>query len=304
MKRFLCLGECMVEFAPTDQGLYRMGFAGDTFNCAWYARQLLGAEWAVQFGSVVGQDAASDQMLAYMQGHGVDVSTIRRVPDRTVGLYTIQLQDGERSFSYWRGEAAARLLADDEAWLDSILHGRDVIQFSGITLAILPPEKRQVLANTLTKARAAGALVAFDTNLRPRLWEGAEAMRDGLVLGASVADVVLPSFDEEEACFGDKSQDDTIARYRDVGARIIAVKNGAAPCHVWTEAEGTQTVAPIKVTNLVDSTAAGDSFAAGFLSALVQGASASEATKAASELAAQVIQHRGALAPEIFGNTL
>ncbi|PYG28304.1 sugar kinase [Pelagimonas varians] len=301
MNRFLCLGECMVELAPTSDGLYRMGYAGDTFNCAWYARQLLGDDWTVQYGTVVGQDAASDGMLEYMENHGIDTSTIRRVPDRTVGLYSIQLKNGERSFSYWRGEAAARLLADDEAWLDSILKDRQVIQFSGITLAILSPEKRQVLARALARAREGGALVAFDTNLRPKLWESEQAMRDGLVLGASVADVVLPSFDEEEACFGDKTQADTIARYREVGAKVIAVKNGKDTCHVWAEGVGESLVTPAVVTNVVDSTAAGDSFAGGFLVTLVQGATAAEATKEASELAAQVIQRRGALAPDIFG---
>ncbi len=290
----------MVELAPTGDGLYHMGYAGDTFNCAWYARQLLGDEWTVQYGTVVGQDAASDGMLDYMQTHGVDTSTVRRVSHRTVGLYSIQLKEGERSFSYWRGEAAARLLADDEDWLDSILAGRQVIQFSGITLAILPPEKRQVLARALTKARKGGALVAFDTNLRPKLWESAQAMREGLVLGASVSDVVLPSFDEEEACFGDKTQADTVARYRDVGAKIIAVKNGADACHVWADGDGETEVQPAKVETVVDSTAAGDSFAGGFLASLVQGATAAEATKNASQLAAQVIQRRGALAPDIF----
>ncbi|WP_299925746.1 sugar kinase [uncultured Pelagimonas sp.] len=301
MKRFLCLGECMVELAPTSDGLYRMGYAGDTFNCAWYARQLLGDDWVVQYGTVVGEDAASDGMLAYMEDHGVDTSTVRRVSERTVGLYSIQLKDGERSFSYWRGEAAARLLADDEAWLDSILADRQVIQFSGITLAILSPEKREVLARALTRARAAGALVAFDTNLRPKLWESKQAMRDGLLLGASVSDVVLPSFDEEEACFGDKSQADTITRYRNVGAKVIAVKNGPDTCHVWADGVGESLVTPAAVAKVVDSTAAGDSFAGGFLVTLVQGATAAEATKEASELAAQVIQRRGALAPDIFG---
>ena len=108
MTSFLALGECMVEIAPAEGGLSRVGFAGDTFNTAWYARQLLPEEWTVSYGSCIGSDAISDEMASYMQSHGVDTSTLRRFSDRTVGLYMISLQDGERSFSYWRGQSAAR----------------------------------------------------------------------------------------------------------------------------------------------------------------------------------------------------
>ena len=66
-KNFLSVGECMVEMSPADGGAYRMGFAGDTFNTAWYARRLLGDEWTVGYASCVGTDAISDRMVAAMQ---------------------------------------------------------------------------------------------------------------------------------------------------------------------------------------------------------------------------------------------
>lgn len=297
---FLAIGECMVELAPAGDGLLRMGYAGDTFNTAWYARRLLPPAWRVGYLSAAGDDAVSQGMLDFIAGAGIETDAVRRLKGRTVGLYLIQLQDGERSFSYWRGQSAARSLADDPAWLAAAFAGRDLLFFSGITLAILAPEARRVLSAALARARDAGAHVAFDTNLRPRLWESPEAMREGLMLGASVADTVLPSFDEERELFGDATPAATVARYRAAGAARVAVKNGAGPCHFWSAESGEGVLTPAPAGRVVDSTAAGDSFDAGFLAALLTGATIGEAVRRGADIAAKVIGVRGALAPELF----
>ncbi|MEL6765636.1 MAG: sugar kinase [Pseudomonadota bacterium] len=299
MKRFLAIGECMVEMAPAPGGLFRMGYAGDTFNTAWYARRLLPADWEVGYASAVGDDAISAEMLAFMAQERLETGSVRRLQGRTVGLYIITLDAGERSFAYWRGEAAARSLADDPGWLSDTLAGRDILFFSGITLAILPPEGRARLCAALSKARAAGAEVAFDTNLRPRLWRDTAEMRAGLTLGASVASIVLPSFDEEQSLFGDDSPDATAERYAEIGAGIVAVKNGAGPLTLHAEGK-TRHFRPKPVAEIVDSTAAGDSFDAAFLAALATGASLEDAVERAMALAARVIRAPGALAPDLF----
>lgn len=296
MPSFIALGECMVEIVPADGGLCRQGFAGDTFNAAWYARQCLPPDWAVDYGTCVGTDAVSDAMVDFIAAQGIGTGAIRRVPDRTVGLYLISLKDGERSFSYWRGQSAARMLAEDPAWLAGVLEGRAVIHVSGITLAILPPEGRARLAAALAQARAGGALVAFDTNLRPRLWESPQAMKDGLTLGARVADVVLPSFDEETALFGDATPQATAARYAALGARVVAVKDGGGPLTLLAEG-AVQVVPAVPVAQVVDTTAAGDSFAGAFLAGLATGRPLADAAGAAMAVAARVIQARGALVP-------
>ncbi|MEO0429318.1 MAG: sugar kinase [Pseudomonadota bacterium] len=299
MKSFLAIGECMVEMAPAGDGLFRMGYAGDTFNTAWYARRLLPADWRVGYASAVGDDALSSGMLDFIAREGVETGSIRRLPDRTVGLYMITLADGERSFAYWRGEAAARALADDPVWLAETFAGRDVLYFSGITLAILPPAARETLCAALKNARAAGADVAFDTNLRPRLWRDADEMRAGLTMGASAASIVLPSFDEEHGLFGDPSPEATAERYAALGPRIVAVKNGAGPLALHADGK-TAHFAPTPVARVVDSTAAGDSFGAGFFAALATGAPLEDAVARAMDLAARVIGEPGALAPRLF----
>ncbi|AAV95674.1 sugar kinase [Ruegeria pomeroyi] len=299
MTSFLAIGECMIELHETGDGLYRRGFAGDTFNTAWYAKRLLPASWRVGYASCIGQDTVSDEMAGFMAQEGIDTCALRRLPDRTVGLYMISLDNGERSFSYWRGQSAARQLASDPDWLDSVLSGADILYFSGITLAILCPDHRRALCDALARARSRGATVAFDTNLRPSLWEDTATMRAGLSLGASVADVVLPSFDEENGLFGDAEPQATIARYHAAGAGIVAVKNGGGDLTLW-DGKRLHNLPATPVARVVDSTAAGDSFGAAFMAGLATGASATDAAARAMSLAAQVVQSRGALVPGIF----
>src|SRR6185436_3301916 len=93
------------------------------------------------------------------------------------GLYAITLAGAERSFTYWRSDAAARRLADDPAALTKSLDDRALVYFSGITLAILAEPARRTLIAALAAARSAGTTVAFDPNHRPRLWADAAAAR-------------------------------------------------------------------------------------------------------------------------------
>jgi len=102
-----------------------------------------------------------------MAADGLDVSGIARDKDREMGLYLIELDGAERSFHYWRQNSAARKLADDHNALSKAVAGADIIHVSGITLAILAPAARDVLYAVLDAARASGALVAFDPNIRP-----------------------------------------------------------------------------------------------------------------------------------------
>ncbi len=291
---FLSIGECMVEMAPTEDGTYAMGFAGDTLNTAWYARKLLPESWNVSYLTAVGTDAVSDRMLSFLEDAGLDTSGVERRSDKTVGLYMIQLADGERSFAYWRSDSAAKCLAADADLLESRLDGAGLIYFSGITLGILSKPDREHLLAALSKARANGSVVAFDPNLRPRLWEGCAEMCDAIMDAARHSDIVLPSFEDEASHFGDGSPLETAARYEKVGVSLVVVKNG--PDEVTCKTDGVCTAYPaVAVTSVVDTTAAGDSFNAGFLAAHLQGKNLEQSVAAGAGLAGRVIGARGAL---------
>ncbi len=295
MHGILTIGECMVEMAPREDGAYSRNFAGDTFNTAWYLRRLLPQSASVDYCSAVGEDRISERMLAFMEQSGVGTGHVRRVADRTVGLYMIELDNGERSFAYWRSNSAAKLLAEDRDWLTSAAAGKTLILFSGITLAILSQAHREYLLEVLAGARRTGTLIAFDPNMRLRLWPDIPAMCEAVLDAAGVADIVLPSFDEDGQYYGDASPRETIERYRNAGASTVVVKNGPGRVHAEDRAEGEVTFDPRPVASVVDTTAAGDSFNAGFLAARLDGQSMVQAIERGALLSAKVIGQRGAL---------
>lgn len=292
--RVLSIGECMVELKQAEGGLLRQGFAGDTFNTAYYLRSFLPEAWQVDYFTAVGLDAVSDEMLAFIAGTGIGTGFIRRVPERMPGLYMIHLKDGERSFSYWRSTSAARLLADDPAVLRAAIDASDTVFFSGITLAILAPDALAVLLAEIGRAKAAGKLVAFDPNIRPRLWDDAGRMRRAISDGAAVSSVVMPSFEDETTHFGDASVDATIARYAGLGVDKLVVKDGAAGITLSFDGDRSF-VAAAKAAKIVDTTGAGDSFNGAFLANYLQTGDQLAAARFAAEVAAAVIGHHGAL---------
>jgi 2-dehydro-3-deoxygluconokinase len=292
--RLLSIGECMVELMQAEGGLMRKGFAGDTFNTAYYARQYLPADWSVDYFSAVGTDTISGEMLAFMESRGIGTAYVAPVEGRSPGLYMIHLKDGERSFSYWRSVSAARLLARDGDRLRAAMDVSDIIVFSGITLAILPAEDVETLLAELRRARAAGKRVAFDPNIRPRLWDDPERMRATITEGARAATLVMPSLEDETTHFGDATIEQTIARYRALGVAELVVKDGAEGATlIFGDA---RSHAPsTRVETIVDTTSAGDSFNGAFLARLTTGASPEAAARFAADVAAAVIQHHGAL---------
>ena len=295
-KRFVSVGECMIELSGGEGRQYRMGFAGDTLNTIWYARARLPADWTTDYVTALGDDAYSTEMRDFLATNGIGTGSIQTIAGRRPGLYMIRQHQGDRQFTYWRENSAARLLAEDPAALASAFQGADLVYFSGITLAILLPRARGRLLKAIVAARNAGALIAFDPNARPGLWKSVPVMGSVTTVAATLSDIVLPTYPDEQACFGDASPEAVAERYLGWGAEEVVVKNGAEPAFVATR-ESRGWVAPKPGAVSVDPTGAGDSFNGAYLSARAQGASPLEAAAAAHRLAAQVIAHRGALVP-------
>jgi 2-dehydro-3-deoxygluconokinase len=171
----------------------------------------------------------------------------------------------------------------------------DTAYFSGITMAILSDEDREILLTALSKARESGVNVVFDTNLRPRLWKSVDEMKQWVMKSAAVADMTLPSFDDEAEFFGDADKQATMARYHEAGVKQVIVKDGPNPVLFIDEAENEAEYAPTLNPSPVDTTAAGDSFNAGFLAAYLSGEKMEVAIKAGCDLSYQVVSQRGAL---------
>ena len=289
------VGECMLELSAREGCDWRMGFAGDTFNTLWALRALLPEDVAAAYVSAFGDDPFSRDQIAFFRDHGIGIANSPVIAGAWPGLYAITLTGAERSFTYWRADAAARRLADDAEALRASLHGRALAYFSGITLAILEPAARATLFAVLKSVRAGGTKVAFDPNYRPRLWSSPEAARAAIAEALEVADIALPTFPDEQALFGDATPSATVERLSAAGVGEIVVKDGESPALVAASGEAIS-VPAVKV-DAIDTTGAGDSFNGGYLAARLSGDGPVDAARRAHRVAAAVVQVRGALAP-------
>ena len=284
-----CIGECMVELRERPDGLLERRHGGDTLNTAVYLARL-GVR--VDYVTALGDDGWSDEMLAAWQAEGIGTGLVRRLPGRLPGLYLIHTSPGgERRFSYWRDSAAARALF---AHLPpGGLDGFGVLYFSGITLSIYDGPGQDALFTALAAARARGAWVAFDTNFRPRGWPDPELARRLFRRAFGLATHVLASSEDMRWLFGAHGEAELLQH---ASHAETLLKLDTPGCRLLYRGDDTLVTAD-PVTAVVDTTAAGDSFAAAYLAARLRGAPPMAAARAGHALAGVVVRHPGAIIP-------
>ena len=297
-------GECMIELQGEAFGTMRQTFGGDTLNTAVYlARSGAARGVRASYATGLGDDRYSDEMQRRWELEGVGTELVRRVPGRVPGLYTISVDErGERTFTYWRDNSAARCYFDVPGTpLELAADRLDALYFSGISLAILTAAARERLFGVARRVRAHGGRVIFDNNYRPRLWADAPTAQAAYTQALAVSDMALVTLDDEQLLYGDTSLDQSRARSLATACAEIVIKQGGAPVIVRIAGSAPIDVPAVPVQRVVDTTAAGDSFAGAYLAARLSGSSAADSAAAGARLAAQVIQHRGAIiAPELL----
>ena len=299
-KRFAAIGECMIELSDLGDGNMTLAFGGDTLNTSVYLARLgARAGIAVDYVTALGDDPYSDQMIVGWRKEGVGTELVARLPGRLPGLYAIRTDTaGERSFYYWRSAAAARDLFKSAAagGLAERLGGHDMLYLSGITLSILDNDSRAALMALVRQARGNGARIAFDSNYRPRGWPDTAEAQAVMNQMLRHVDIALPTLDDEQALFGVADADACIERMAALGVAEIVVKNGPQACAIRHDGRRVD-VETDAVATPVDTTAAGDSFNAGYLATRLGGGDPEAAARNGHRLATEVIRHRGAIIP-------
>lgn len=302
LNKIAIIGECMLELsrrpaADSDQNLnMALSYGGDTLNTAVYLSRL---GITADYITALGDDNMSSWMIDQWLKEGVGCGLVERYENSSPGLYMIELDEhGERSFLYWRDQAPVRRLFDSDAKTEKLyasISGYEWLYFSGITLALYDDESRQRMLSLIKRYRENGGKVIFDGNYRPRLWRSVEQSKQAYQAVYELTDIALPTIDDEQLMFGESDEKGVIGRLQGWGVGEIVLKMGEKGCLVAT-ASGSELVESRRV-QVVDTTSAGDSFNAGYLSVKIKGGSPKEAASAGHKLASVVIQHQGAIIP-------
>lgn len=294
MKKVACIGECMIELKQAEGGLFSRGYGGDTLNTAVYLARL-GA--AADYVTALGDDTLSDEMVAGWAAEGVGTSHVARLPGKLPGLYMIETDDkGERRFFHWRESAAARSLMDlpETSAILSSLASYEFVYLSAITLSLYNGDGRARLFAGIQRAREAGARFAFDTNFRARGWPDLNLARAVYQEAFEAADIVLASTEDLLPLYAGETNEGLLARIP--GAEVVLKLSEPASLlrldGVLHRVKAEPVTKPV-----IDTTAAGDSFAAAYVAARLAAADPVEAARAGHHLAGVVVCHPGAIIP-------
>ncbi|WP_295976982.1 sugar kinase [uncultured Variovorax sp.] len=247
----------------------------------------------VGWASRLGTDSMGRALLAAMRAEGIDCShVITDATQRTGFQFKGRVTDGsDPPIEYHRKGSAASHMgpADvDEAWLRSARH----LHATGVFAAISDTSLQAAL-KSMDVMRAAGRTISFDTNLRPTLWSSTETMRHWVNELAARADWVLPGIEEGLLLTGHSKPEDVAKFYRERGAKLVVVKLGAEGAYYDSDVAGTGRIDGFPVKEVVDTVGAGDGFAAGVVSALLEGRSVPDAVRRGAWIGARAVQVLG-----------
>jgi len=296
------IGECMLELShassknvDSEKAMW-MKYGGDTINTSVYlARNGV----SVSYVTGLGDDIMSDWLIEQWEGENVDCSMVTRMPNSVPGMYMINVtEEGERSFLYWRKNSPASRLFDNKGAAEvtfQSISGYPYLYLSGISLAILAQSACEHLIELMENYRRQGGKIIFDGNYRCKLWPTPDIAREVYTRVYKITDIALPTFEDEAELFGYDSVEEVLKSISELGPKEIVVKMGSEGCLVFQDDEMRYVQA--HVVDPVDTTAAGDSFNAGYLAARFSGKIGPEACFAGHALASQVIQYQGAIIP-------
>lgn len=291
----LTVGEAMALFAARTTGPLK--------DVEHFSRAVAGAELNVAIGlsrlglrvgyvSRVGNDMLGEYLLSAMAHEGVDRRYVQVDPLHPTGLMFKSLEESGKDprTQYFRKGSAASHMGLEDMPIDAFQTVRQ-LHITGISAA-LSGSMRELVQHMVRQARAAGVSVSFDPNLRPQLWESEAVMVSTLNMLASQCDLVMPGLAEGRLLTGFDKPQDIASFYLGQGARQVVVKLGPPGAYFADHAER-GTVSGFQVRQVVDTVGAGDGFAVGVLSALLDGLNLQDAALRGNAIGARVVQYPG-----------
>jgi len=291
------LGEPLLELAKHNEN-YALSVAGDVLNTAVAVAMM---DVRTSLVTAVGKDDASSRVVDFSRKYDVNTDLVSRDESRQVGFYMINNDErGERTFSYWRSDSAAKNLFSDPLLLSKKLkqlNAIDAVYFSGITLALMTPESLTVFCEFLKIFRSANKKVIFDNNYRPALWATPQDFLRACERVLALTDMFLPSLDDVMSSIGIFDRDAALEWVASMGVAENVISDGVNPV-ILIQNHQRSFVNVTPALKVVDTTGAGDGFNGGYISSRLKGADPLQAIELGMRISAEVVAHKGAILPE------
>ena len=286
-KGAILVGEPMGLFIAQEEGElsdvsgYSMAVAGAEFNVAVGLARL---NMPVTYLTRLGEDPFGQKIVRTLQRNGIGSEFVSFSKERSTGfMLKSKVSTGDPKIFYFRkGSAASTLSKEDVDRMD--FSGYGFVHLTGIFPA-LSESTKEASFYLIKKAREHGLTVSFDPNLRPQLWLDTETMVQTLNEFAALSDYVLPGEAEGELLCGDRDPRKIGRFYLERGAKAVVTKMGRRGAYLMTE-QDQELVPGFSIEKVVDTVGAGDGFAAGILSALMEGKNLYEAVRRANAVGA------------------
>lgn len=276
MSEVMTIGEPMVNLLVAADQTYVEAktlptqMAGAEFNVAiGVSRQ----KHSVSFVTTLGQDWQGDMIINYMKTAGIGTETIRRTSDAPTGSQLkVLLPDGNGKVIYFRAGSAASLTTPDI--VDTIdFRNLKILHVTGV-FAALTPESYATEVKLISEAKKHGVLITFDPNPRPNLWESGKEMIEATNSIAASCDVFMPGLSEGQLFSGRTHPRDIADFYLDMGVSKVIIKleeSGSALFELDASGQRQETIVPSFTVDVVDTVGAGDGFASGVITGLLEG---------------------------------
>lgn len=264
MKKYdvTALGELLIDFTEngvSGQGnpIYEANPGGAPCNVLAMLAKL---ERKTAFIGKVGQDIFGNRLKDILAETGIDISNLVMDKDiRTTLAFVETFPDGDRDFSFYRNPGADMMLREEEVRED-ILRDTKIFHFG--TLSMTHEEVRRATKKAVETAKAAGAVLSFDPNLREPLWNSLEEAKEQTAYGLSKCDFLKISDNEIRWFTGEEDFDAGIRKLReqyDIPLIVLSMgKDGSRAYYKDLRVEA----APFLQENTIETTGAGDTFGA------------------------------------------
>jgi 2-dehydro-3-deoxygluconokinase len=286
-------GEAMTLFVAAQ--------TGDLAKVSQFTKRVAGADLNVAIGlsrlgfnvgwmSRVGHDSFGRYVLDVLETEGIDATCVT-IDERFPTGFQLKSKNDDGSdpaIEYFRKGSAASHLSLDDYVADYVLGARH-LHLTGVAPA-LSASSRELAFHLAREMKKAGKTLSFDPNLRPTLWPSREAMAESLNALAALTDWVMPGVSEGLILTGYSKPADIAQFYLDQGAKGVAVKLGAMGAYFRTADGDEGTVEAVPVNNVVDTVGAGDGFAVGVVSAMLEGRDVRFALTRGNRIGALAIQ--------------